>query len=133
MFNPRTIAFIGATEREGSVGLQIMKNLLAGGNGRKIYPVNPNRQSVLGIKCVSSVLNIDDHIDLAVIATPNKTVPKLVEECGQLGVDGVVIISAGFREIGFIRPHLGLNATFLRESPEPGEIAFISQSGGRDR
>lgn len=95
MFNPRTIAFIGATEREGSVGLQIMKNLLAGGNGRKIYPVNPNRQSVLGIKCFPSVLNIDDHIDLAVIATPNETVPRLVEECGQQGVDGVVIISGG--------------------------------------
>ena len=157
MFNPKTIAFIGATEREGSVGLQIMKNLLAGGDGRRIYPVNPNRQSVLGLKCFPSVLDIDEHIDLAVIATPNETVPKLVEECGQHGVDGVVIISAGFREIGskgaaleeeirrikekhdlrilgpnclgFIRPHLGLNITFLRESPEPGEIAFISQSG----
>ena len=157
MFNPETVAFIGATEREGSIGLQITKNLLASANGRRIYPVNPNREAVMGLKCFPSIAAVPEHVNLAVIATPAETVPGIVEECGQSGVDGVVVISAGFREVGekgaelenkikqaqekynlrvlgpnclgFIRSHLNLNATFLRESPEPGEIAFISQSG----
>jgi acetyltransferase len=157
MFNPETVAFIGATEREGSIGLQITKNLLASANGRRIYPVNPNREAVMELKCFPSIAAVPEHVNLAVIATPAETVPGIVEECGQSGVDGVVVISAGFREVGekgaelenkikraqekynlrvlgpnclgFIRPHLNLNATFLRESPEPGEIAFISQSG----
>ena len=157
MFNPETVAFIGATEREGSIGLQITKNLLASANGRRIYPVNPNREAVMGLKCFPSIAAVPEHVNLAVIATPAETVPRIVEECGQSGVDGVVVISAGFREVGekgaelenkikqaqekynlrvlgpnclgFIRSHLNLNATFLRESPEPGEIAFISQSG----
>jgi acetyltransferase len=111
----------------------------------------------MGLKCFPSIAAVPEHVNLAVIATPAETVPRIVEECGQSGVDGVVVISAGFREVGekgaelenkikqaqekynlrvlgpnclgFIRSHLNLNATFLRESPEPGEIAFISQSG----
>ena len=157
MFNPKVVALIGATEREGSVGQALMKNLLLGKEERKIYPVNPNRETVMGLKCYPSIKNVPEHVDLAIIATPAKTVPKIVEECGEAGVDGVVIISAGFREtgeegrkleeeiarikekyglrilgpncFGFIRPHLNLNATFLLKNPEPGQIAFISQSG----
>jgi len=157
MLNPKSVALIGATDREGSVGQQIIKNLLEGKDIRKVYAVNPNRETVMGLKCFPSITEVPEHVDLAVIATPAKTVPGIVDECGQVGVDGAVIISAGFREVGeggerledeikqfqekhglrilgpnclgFIRPHVGLNATFLRSTPEPGEIAFISQSG----
>jgi len=157
MFDPETVAVIGATEREGSVGRAIMENLLAGKEEREIFPVNPNRKTVLGLKCYPSIKDVPEHVDLAIVAVPAKIVPKVLEECGEAGVDGVVIISAGFREIGeegrklekkieeirakynlrilgpncfgFIRPHVKLNATFLKRMPEPGQIAFISQSG----
>jgi len=157
MFDPDTVAVIGATEREGSVGRAIMENLLAGKEEREIFPVNPNRKTVLGLKCYPSIKDVPKHVDLAIVAVPAKIVPKVVEECGEAGVDGVVIISAGFREVGeegrkleqeiekirekyglrilgpncfgFIRPHIKLNATFLKKMPEPGQIAFISQSG----
>ncbi|KAF5434926.1 acetyltransferase [Candidatus Methanophagaceae archaeon] len=157
MLNPKSVALIGATDREGTIGRQLTKNLLLGKDMRKVYAVNPNRETVLGLKCFPSITEVPEHIDLAVIATPAKTVPEIVNECGQSGVDGAVIISAGFREIGeegerledeinqfqekhglrilgpnclgFVRPHAGLNATFLRNNPKPGEIAFISQSG----
>ena len=157
MFDPETVAVIGATEREGSVGRAIMENLLLGKEEREIFPVNPNRDTVLGLKCYPSIKDVPKHVDLAIVAVPAKIVPKIVEECGEAGVDGVVIISAGFREVGeegkklekqiekikekynlrilgpncfgFIRPHIKLNATFLRKMPEPGQIAFISQSG----
>jgi acetyltransferase len=157
MLNPKSVAVIGATDREGTIGRQLTKNLLLGTDMRKVYAVNPNRETVLGLKCFPSITEVPEHIDLAVIATPAKTVPEIVNECGQSGVDGAVIISAGFREIGeegerledeinqfqekhglrilgpnclgFVRPHAGLNATFLRNNPKPGEIAFISQSG----
>ena len=157
LLNPKSVALIGATDREGSMGLQLTKNLLLGKDMRNVYAVNPNRENVLGLKCFPSITEVPEHVDLAVIATPAKTVPEIVDECGQSGVDGAVIISAGFREVGeegerledeinqfqakyglrilgpnclgFVRPHAGLNATFLRNNPEPGEIAFISQSG----
>lgn len=157
MLNPRTVAAIGASEKEGSVGECLMKNLLLGRDARKIYPVNLTQASVMGLKCYPNVGAVPEHVDLAVIATPAKTVPGLVEECAKAGVEGVIIISAGFREIGeegarledeirrlqkkyeirilgpncvgVIKPHVGLNATFLRDNPRPGQIAFVSQSG----
>ncbi|MGA8905160.1 MAG: CoA-binding protein, partial [Candidatus Bathyarchaeia archaeon] len=100
MLNPKTVAAIGASEEEGSVGQSLMKNLLLGKERRKIYPVNVKRNSVMGLKCYARITDIPERIDLAVIATPAKTVPGLVEECAKAGVEGVVIISAGFREIG---------------------------------
>ena len=157
MLNPKAVAAIGASDSEGSVGQAVMKNLLLGKDQRKIYPVNPNRESVMGLKCYPDIAKIPEHVDLAVIATPAKTVPAIVEECAKAGVDGVIIISAGFREIGaegakleeeikriqskydirilgpncvgLVRPQINLNATFLRDNPAPGQIAFISQSG----
>jgi len=157
MLNPKVVAAIGATDREGSVGHSVMKNLLLGRDRRTIHPVNPNHESVMGLKCYADILKVPGHVDLAVIATPAKTVPGIVEECAKAGVDGVIVISAGFREIGaegakledeirriqakydlrilgpncvgLVRPHIGLNATFLRDNPQPGQIAFISQSG----
>ena len=157
MLNPKTVAAIGASEAEGSVGQALMKNLMVGKDKRTIYPVNPNRATAMGLKCYPDIAKIPGHVDLAIVATPAKTVPAIVEECAKLGVDGVVILSAGFREIGaegtkfeeeikkiqskhqirilgpncvgIMRPHIGLNATFLRDNPVPGQIAFISQSG----
>jgi len=157
MLNPKVVAVIGATDREDSVGQALMKNLLLGKDRRAIYPVNPTRENVMGLKCYPDISKVQEHVDLAVIATPSRTVPALVEECGKAGADGLVIVSAGFREIGeeglkleheikrilakydmrilgpncvgVIRPHAALNATFLRDNPESGQIAFVSQSG----
>jgi len=157
MLNPKAIALIGASEKEGSIGSQVMKNLLAGKNRRTIYPINPAYPTIMGLRSFTSITQVPEHVDLAVIAIPAKSVPAVVDECGRSGVDGIVIISSGFREIGeegarleeeikklqkkygfrvlgpnclgFIRPHEAVNTTFLRSCPEPGEIAFISQSG----
>jgi acetyltransferase len=99
MFDPKTISLIGATEHSGAVGRAILENLLPPGS-RKIFPVNPHKEKILELKCYPNIAGIPEHIDLAVIATPAKTVPEIVEECGKAGVDGVTIISAGFKEIG---------------------------------
>src|SRR3990172_3907219 len=156
LFTPNSVALIGATEREGSVGRTILENLMKFPD-RKLYPVNPNRKDVLGLECFPSVSDIPVPVDLAVIVTPARTVPAAVEECGKAGIGGVIIISAGFREagedgrgledeirrirykygmrivgpncLGVIRPHINLNASFLKVDPKPGKIAFISQSG----
>jgi acetyltransferase len=157
MFSPKTIALIGATDKEGTVGEATLKNLLIGKGRHTVFPVNPSHTTVAGLTCYPNIAAVPEHVDLAVIATPAKSVPEVVDECGKAGVDGVVIISAGFREIGaegakleeeikiirakyglrllgpncvgFARPSIHLNATFLRDSPELGSIAFISQSG----
>ncbi len=157
MFNPETIALIGATEREGSIGKSALENVLAS-KGRKIYPVNPKRKTVLGVACYPRIGNIPEKVDLAIIATAAQTVPDRVEECGKAGVEGIIIFSSGFREageegkalenritgirakygmrilgpncLGIIRPTVGLNACFLKLNPEPGNIALISQIGG---
>ncbi|HTX86630.1 MAG TPA: bifunctional acetate--CoA ligase family protein/GNAT family N-acetyltransferase [Candidatus Nanoarchaeia archaeon] len=157
IFNPGTIAVIGASDREGGVGNALMKNLIGNNFGGIVYPVNLNRDSVQGIKAYPRIGDIPDKIDLAIIATPAPTVPAIVEECGQAGVSGIIIISSGFDEIGakghkmseeilatareynmrvigpnclgFIRPSIHLNASFANKMALPGHIAFISQSG----
>jgi acetyltransferase len=156
MLNGRTVALIGASEKEGSVGRAILENLLLSKN-RKCFPINPNRSTVLGIQCYPDLSRVPEQVDLAVIATPARTVPEIVEQCGKAGVAGIVIVSAGFKEIGeegkrledqireirkryamriigpncvgIIRPNIDLNASFLKARPERGNIAFISQSG----
>ncbi len=156
VFNPGSVALIGASDREGSVGRIIFTNLLQA-KDRKIFPVNPKKKVILGRKCFENIAEIPEPVDLAVIATPAKEVPELVEDCGRAGIGGLVIISAGFKEIGeegrlleeritasrkkygmrilgpnclgFVRPNEGLNATFLKTNPPSGHIAFISQSG----
>lgn len=156
MFDPRTIALIGATEKEGAVGRKILENLLRS-QGRRIFPINPHASKLLDVESYAALAGVPEHVELAIVATPARSVPGVVEECGQAGVEGVVIISAGFKEIGaegtaleheidlirkkygmrimgpnclgFVRPALGLNATFLGGNPPPGNIAFISQSG----
>ncbi|MFI5343304.1 MAG: CoA-binding protein, partial [Chlamydiales bacterium] len=100
LFHPETIAVIGAKDTPGSVGRTIMANLVSTPFKGKIYPVNPKRDQVLGIKCVPSLFDIPGPIDLAVIVTPAATVPKLVAECVEAGVKSAIIISAGFKELG---------------------------------
>ena len=82
-----------------SVGKSIMENLIASGD-RKIFPINPKRDVLFGRECFPSVSSVNEEVDLAVIATPASTVPSIVEECGEAGVAGIIIISAGFKETG---------------------------------
>ena len=96
---PRSIAVIGASEKAGTIGRAIINNIKNGYKG-KIYPITPSHETVFGIKAYKSVLDIEDSIDLAVIATPSKIVPKVLEECGKKGIKGAIIITAGFKEVG---------------------------------
>jgi acetyltransferase len=157
IFNPQSIAVVGASEEEGSVGQILMRNLTQTSFEGQVYPVNLRRDTVMGIKAYAKVRDIPGPVDLAVIATPAKTVPSIIEECGKAGILGIIIISAGFREIGkkgealerklkslqekynlrivgpnclgVIRPKSNLNATFTENQPKAGNIAFLSQSG----
>jgi acetyltransferase len=157
IFSPKSVAIIGATENPGSVGRTILDNIVKGGFEGKIYPVNPKRDTVLGIKAYPSITAVPEKADLAVIITPPATVPGIVKDCGAAGVKGVIIISAGFKEIGpvgvelerqvleeankagirIVGPNcLGvmvpgnkLNATFAAEMARTGSVGFISQSG----
>lgn len=157
LFNPHSVAIIGASERAGSVGYKVMSNMTRSGFAGEIYPVNPKHRSVLGYACYASVADIKHTVDLAVITTPAKTVPDLVVSCGEKGIRSLIIISAGFSEMGdegkvlqeqiidaaarynirFIGPnclgvmstHSHLNATFDNNYALPGQLALISQSG----
>ncbi|MEM2104347.1 MAG: bifunctional acetate--CoA ligase family protein/GNAT family N-acetyltransferase [Candidatus Bathyarchaeia archaeon] len=157
IFNPKSIAIVGASDEEGSVGYALMKNFLKSSFKGEVYPVNIRKNEILGIKAYQNVEQLPKIVDLAVIATPARTVPDVVEQCGKAGIKGVIIISAGFKEVGpegkaledkllnvkqkhglriigpnclgIIRPSIGLNATFINKMPKPGNIAFISQSG----
>ena len=156
IFKPNNIAVIGATEKQGSVGRTILKNLITNPFGGTIFPVNPKRPNVLGIHAYKSVLDIPVEIDLAVVVTPAKTVPGVIQQCVDKGIEGAIIISAGFKEIGeegvelerqimdiahgkmriigpnclgVMLPLYGLNATFAAGMATPGNVAFISQSG----
>jgi len=156
-FRPRKVAVIGATEDLTGVGRSLVTNLKQTSFGGTVYPVNPKRSDVLGLRCYASVREIPEQIDLAVIATPARTVPGVVRECVQAGAEGAIIISAGFKEVGekgavleqevlaearksrmrivgpnclgIMSPHFGLNATFASSMARPGHLGFISQSG----
>ena len=153
MLSPRSVAVIGASESRGSIGRALMENL--GSFKGNVFPVNSKRTTVLGQKAFSKIGDVPADVDLAVIATPAATVPKIVGECAAANVKGAVIISAGFKEcgpagvelekqilaqrgrmriigpncIGVMLPHIGLNATFAKPLALPGNIGFISQSG----
>jgi acetyltransferase len=156
-FNPESVAVIGATDKVGSVGRTLLWNLISNPFGGTVYPINPKRHSVLGIQAYPDIQSVPEPIDLAIIATPASTVPDLVGQCADRGVKSVIVISAGFKEIGKeglvleqkIREHLqrsqlrligpnclglmnprsGLNATFASAMARPGNVGFISQSG----
>ncbi|MBU0994291.1 MAG: GNAT family N-acetyltransferase [Proteobacteria bacterium] len=157
IFNPRNVAVIGASDREGSIGSVILNNLKSSGFQGDIFPVNSNKTQVNGYKAVKSISAIDTKVDLAVIATPIKTVPGIIQECSHAQVGGAIIISAGGKEtgeegralemdilekanhsglrligpncLGIISSKPGLNASFARYMPQPGRLAFVSQSG----
>ncbi len=157
IFNPKTIALIGATDRPGSVGLGICRNLLEGKKDRKIFFVNPFRKKIFGQKSYSVIGAIKKPIDLAIVVVPAKIVLKIIKEIVREKVGGIIIISAGFAEagkkgkilqdkiietvkkvdiplvgpncLGILRPSINLNASFAPVSPQKGKIAFISQSG----
>src|SRR5436305_11881667 len=95
-FSPKTVALIGATENAGSVGRTILWNLMTSPFGGTVFPINPKRPSVLGVKAYKSIEDIPEEVDLAVVVTPAGSVPGIVHECGEAGVKGIVVISAGF-------------------------------------
>ena len=157
LFSPASVAVIGASEREGSVGRTVLWNLIRSPFGGTVYPVNPRHHSVLGVRACAGVSAIPEPVDLAVIATPAATVPDLIEECAAAGVRAAIVLSAGFREVGaegqalearirdtlrrsrlrllgpnclgLMNPRLGLNATFAGTMALPGHVGFLSQSG----
>jgi acetyltransferase len=157
IFAPRNVAVIGATEKEDSVGRTLLWNLISNPFGGTVFPVNPKRSNVMGIRAYPSIGDVPDQVDLAVIVTPAPTVPGAIDECVQAGVKGSIIISAGFKEIGpegvkleqevlarardarmrvvgpnclgVMSPLTGINATFAKGMARPGSVGFISQSG----
>jgi acetyltransferase len=156
IFAPRTVAVIGATDKSGSVGQTILRNLISSPFGGPVFPINPKRNSVLGVKAYPQIAAVPDPVDLAVVVTPAATVPDVIRECVAAGVKGAIIISAGFKEagaqgealereiadiaqgklriigpncLGVMRPTTGLNATFATALARPGSVGFISQSG----
>jgi acetyltransferase len=157
VFEPKSVAVIGATEKAGSVGRALLWNLISHPFGGTVFPINPKHSSVLGIKAYPNLAVLPQQVDLAVIATPAPTVPGLIGECVEAGVKGAIILSAGFREtgatgagreqqvleqarrgkmrvigpncLGVMSPLTGLNATFAGSMALPGHVAFISQSG----
>src|SRR5579859_7456664 len=96
IFHPRTVAVIGATEKPASVGRTVLRNLLEQPFGGTIFPVNPTRSNVLGIRCYPNIAAIGEPVDLAVVITPAETVPGVLQECANSGVGGAIVISAGF-------------------------------------
>jgi len=157
LFTPDSVALYGASDKPDSVGGVVFKNLLTSGFKGRIYAINPKRDEVQGQKAYSSLEEIDKPVDLAVVATPAKSIPGIVEACGERGIKMMLILSAGFREtgaegrrledkvtqlvrrygirlmgpncLGIIRPDKGLNITFGNNNAQPGNLALVSQSG----
>jgi acetyltransferase len=100
IFAPKSVALIGATDKADTVGRTLLWNLISNPFGGTVFPVNPHRASVLGIKAYSNVAALPQQVDLAIIATPAPTVPGIIAECVEAGVKGAIIISAGFKERG---------------------------------
>jgi len=158
LFQPRSVAVIGASPKRASIGGTLIANLLDEDFAGPVYPINPKYTEIEGIPCLKSMKDVVDPVDLAIACTPASTLPAIVEECGIAGVLNLIIISSGFREIGqpgmlleeevrrvavkypslrivgpnclgVLSPHYGLNASFAKRLPNPGRTAFISQSG----
>jgi acetyltransferase len=155
--NPKSLAVIGASNTPGKIGNALLSNLLGSGYKGKIYPINPKEKEILGLPCFPSLADVPDEIEMAIFCIPARKAIETAEECGKKGVRNLVVITAGFKEIGragaelekefmsvcdrygmrvlgpnvvgFIDTHTPINATFLKGFPPKGEIAFISQSG----
>ncbi len=156
-FAPSTVAVVGATEKAGSVGRTVLWNLLSSPFGGTVFPINPKRPSILGVKAYPTLADVPDRVDLAVVVTPAPSVPAVIDECAELGIRSVIVISAGFKEVGpegvelerrilerarssgmrivgpnclgVMSPISGLNATFAQGIAKPGKVGFVSQSG----
>lgn len=157
MFEPQSVAIVGASERHDSIGAVLIRNMLDARYNGALHAINPKHDSVQGVPCVARLDDLRKRPDLAVICTPAATVPGLIEECGRAGIKSAVVISSGFAEcgpagaelerrtriaakrsgvriigpncLGLMRPAIGLNATFARAAGIPGSIGLISQSG----
>lgn len=157
IFKPNSVAVIGASEKQGSIGSALMENLIEGGFEGSLLPVNPKHSKIHGLKSYPSILKAETATDLVIIATPIATVPSIVKECAEAGIGGAIIISAGGKEtgaegreienqiamaarkeglriigpncLGIICPGRKLNASFASHMPQKGKLAFISQSG----
>jgi acetyltransferase len=158
IFRPKRIALIGVSNDPNSVGGITLRNLVGGGYNGVVYPVNPKREAVFGIPCYPDVASLPKVPDLAVIMTAAKFVPQIITECGEAGVHGIIIMSAGFKEtgpdgakledqvkaevkkypdmrvigpncLGIIVPGFSMNVSFSNAMPKKGHVAFISQSG----
>jgi acetyltransferase len=156
LFAPRSVAVFGASATPGSVGSILIHNLLANPFGGVVYPINPKRRAVHGVRCYVGLAELPEVVDLAVIATPAATVPSLIADCVARGVPSAIIISAGFSELGeqgralerqirdvahgkmriigpnclgVIHPPSNLNASFAADMARPGRVALLSQSG----
>ena len=157
LFTPEKIALFGASDRENSVGGVVFKNLLNSGFEGQVFPINPKHETVQGEKAFPSLEAVGESIELAVVATPAATIPAIVEACGEHGIKMMLILSAGFREIGeegkrleakitqlverhgirlmgpnclgLMRPDKNLNITFGHNVAKPGNVALVSQSG----
>lgn len=158
IFKPKRIALIGVSNNPDSVGGITLRNLVSGGYNGVVYPVNPKREAVFGIPCYPDVKSLPKVPDLAVIMTAAKWVPQLIKECGEMGIHGIIIMSAGFKEsgeegkalenqvkaekakfpemrvigpncLGILVPGLNMNVSFAAGMPKKGHVAFISQSG----
>lgn len=157
LFEPHSIAVIGATDFNDTVGRKVFKNLLASEFSGSLYAVNPKHKSVQNKPCFSAVGEIPDNIDLAIIATPANTIPKIISACGNKGIHHVIVLSQGFSEwgiegkvlehhisniakgyhmhlvgpncLGIMRPAIKMNATFDNTFAKAGHLAFVSQSG----
>ncbi|MDR3291818.1 MAG: acetate--CoA ligase family protein [Methanobrevibacter sp.] len=157
MFNPKSVAVIGASNSEKKVGYIIVDNILKEGYEGKIYPINPNSDEIKGIKSYKNVADLGEVPELVVISIPSQFVNQVIKECGEIGVKNMVVITAGFKEVGdeglkleeemvnllkkydinligpnslgTIDTHTPLNSSFSQMMPPKGNIAFISQSG----
>ena len=158
LFEPTSIAIIGASTTEGKVGHDILKNLVEQGYEGNIIPVNPKADEILGQKAYPTISDIPDEVEMAVVVIPAKFVPDVCKECGEKGVKHLVIITAGFSEVhteegaaleeeilehvkeydmnligpnclGILRPKIKMNASFAKDMPAVGNVAMISQSG----
>ena len=157
LFNARSVAVFGASEREGSVAGILFRNLRHAGYKGEVYPVNPKHATVFGVRCHASASELPVIPELALIATPAPTVAQIMEACGERGIRHAIVLSAGFREVGAVgaaleatvsavakkhgirfigpnclgiqRPSIGLNATFSQGATLSGDLALVSQSG----
>jgi len=157
LFEPASVAIVGASETGGKVGATLISNMLAAGFKGPLFAVNPKYSSVRGVPCYASIDRLPQPVDLAVIATPARTVPEVIDQCGRAGVRAAVVITAGFSEagpegrvleravldnarrrrlrllgpncLGIMRPEIGLNATFARGTALAGSLGLVSQSG----